>query len=46
MLIVTLLLMLAINGGLFTGMILHSAYRATRYDRLLSATKTIWQKTC
>lgn len=36
MLAILLLLVLAINGGLFTGTIVYSAYKAARYDQAIS----------
>lgn len=36
MLAILLLLVLAINGGLFTGTIMYSAYKAARYDQAIS----------
>ncbi len=35
MLAIALLLVLAVNGGLFAGTILHSAYQTAKFDQVL-----------
>lgn len=42
MLAIVLLLVLAINGGLFTGVILHSAYQTAKFDQLLDIAQKLW----
>lgn len=42
MLAILLLLVLAINGGLFTGTIMYSAYKAADYDRTISFIEKMW----
>ena len=42
MLAIALMLVLAINGGLFTGTILYSAYETARLDQLLGFAQKLW----
>lgn len=42
MLAIMLLLVLAINGGLFTGVILYSAYQTAKIDQLLGYAQKLW----
>ena len=42
MLTILLLLVLAINGGLFTGTIMYSAYKTTHYDQTISFIEKMW----
>ena len=42
MLATLLLLVLSINGGLFTGTILYTAYRALKLDQTLSIAQDVW----
>jgi hypothetical protein len=37
-----LLLILAINGGLFAGVILHSAIQIARFDQVVELYQTLW----
>jgi hypothetical protein len=43
MLAILLLLVLAVNGGLFTGTIMYSAYKAAHYDQTISFIQKMWQ---
>ncbi len=42
MLAIALLLVLAVNGGLFAGTILHSAYQTAKFDQLLGFAQKLW----
>ncbi len=42
MLVILLMLALAINGGLFAGTILYTAYNSARMDELRSLTTKMW----
>ncbi len=42
MLAIILMLVLAVNGGLFTGTILYSAYKSAKLDQLLSIAQKMW----
>jgi len=42
MLAITLLLLMAVNGGLFAGTILYSAYKSAKLDHLLSIAQKLW----
>ena len=37
-----LLLILAINGGLYAGIILHSATQVARFDQVIEFYQTLW----
>lgn len=43
MLAILLLLVLAINGGLFTGTIVYSAYQADQHDKTISFIEQLWR---
>ena len=40
---IMMLLVLAINGGLFTGTIMYSAYKSAQYDQSISFIEQIWR---
>lgn len=42
MLAITLLLVLAVNGGLFAGTILYSAYETAKIDQLIGFAQKLW----
>ncbi len=42
MLATLLLLVLAINGGLFTGTILYTAHKAARMDQVIGLAQKLW----
>ena len=42
MLAIALMLVLAVNGGLFTGTILFSAYKTAKFDQLLGFAQKFW----
>lgn len=42
MLAITLMLILAVNGGVFTGTILYSAWQTAKLDQLLGFAQKLW----
>lgn len=40
---ILMLLVLAVNGGLFTGTIMYAAYKTARYDQAASLVEQIWR---
>lgn len=42
MLAITLMLVLAVNGGVFMGTILYSAREVARFDQLLGFAQKLW----
>lgn len=38
-----MLLVLSINGGLFTGTIMYSAYKAAQFEQTISFIEKMWQ---